>query len=206
MPRHSRRRSSQSQDSLSLTADLIERPARQRRRVNWIIFGVIIGAALTGAAVFHTSPPLGLFLTAGPLAALFLLAFVASAATAGPRRRAREAALAEMKAAHRAQIASFRHADIPREVIELIALRRFTPAWERYEQLTGAPRPVADLVLNAYQVDVALARTTAATRREIPPEVVDLIVAGQRGQAVARYAALKSVPHDAAVEVLDTFP
>jgi hypothetical protein len=49
---------------------------------------------------------------------------------------------------------------------------------------------------------VARARTTAATRREIPPEVVDLIIAGQRAQA----AALKAVPLDAAMAVLDAFP
>jgi len=53
---------------------------------------------------------------------------------------------------------------------------------------------------------VALARTTAATRREIPPEVVDLIIAGQRAQAATRYGALKAVPLYEAVAVLDTFP
>jgi hypothetical protein len=84
--------------------------------------------------------------------------------------------------------------------------RPASPARERYELLTGAPRPVADFVLSAYQVDAALARTAAATRPEIPPEVVDLVIAGQRGQAAARYCALKAVSFDAAVAVLDTFP
>ncbi|MGD0705845.1 MAG: hypothetical protein ABSA02_38935 [Trebonia sp.] len=126
--------------------------------------------------------------------------------TAGSRRRAREAALAELKAEHRAWLASYRHADIPQEVIELMARRRFTPARDRYQQLTGTPQAVADFVLNGYQIDVFRARTAAATRRDIPPEVVDLIIAGQRAQAAARYAALKAVPLDAAVAVLDTFP
>jgi hypothetical protein len=161
---------------------------------------------MSGAAVFHASPPLGVSLIAGPLLVVFLLLLAGSVATAGPRRRAREAALAELKAEHQAWLASFRHANIPQEVIELMARRRFTPALERYQQLTGAPQPVAEFVLNGYQVDVARARATAATRRDIPPEVVDLIIAGQRAQAAARYAALKAVTLDAAVAVLDAFP
>jgi hypothetical protein len=206
MPGSRRRRGRQSQHSLSLTGDLIGRPARQKRQGNWIIVGVLLAGAISGAAVFHTSPPLGLSLIAGPVLVIFLLLFAGSVATAGPRRRAREAALAELKAEHRAWIASFRHADIPQEVIELMGRRRFTPALERYQQLTGVPQPVAELVLNGYQIDVARARTAAATRRDIPPEVVDLIIAGQRAQAAARYAAVKAVPLDAAVEVLDAFP
>ena len=137
---------------------------------------------------------------------LFLLLFAGSVATAGSRRRAREAALAELKAEHRAWLASFRRADIPQEVIGLMARRRFTPARERYQQLTGVPQPVAEFVLNCYQVDAARARTSAATRPDIPPEVVDLIIAGQRAQAAVRYAALKAVPLDAALAVLDAFP
>jgi hypothetical protein len=206
MPRQGTGRGRQRQHGPDLIGDLIGRPARQKRRGSWILLLVLLAAGLAGAAVLNTSPPLGLSLIAGPLTVVLLLRLAGSAATAGPRRRAREAALAELRAAYRARIASFRHADIPQEVTGLMAVRRFTPARERYEQLTGAPRPVADFVLNAYQVDVALARATAATRREIPPEVVDLIIAGQRAQAAARYAALKAVPLDAAVAVLDTFP
>jgi hypothetical protein len=201
-----RERGRQSQHSLSLPEDLTGRSARQGRWGTWIIFTVLLAGGISGAAVFHTSPPLGFFLIAGPLAVVFLLLGIGSAATAGPRRQAREAALTELKAEHRAWLASFRHADIPQEIVELMARRQFTPARERYEQLTGAPRAVADFVLNAYQVDVALARTTAATRREIPPEVVDLIIAGQRAQAAARYGELKAVPLDEAEAVLDTFP
>ena len=91
-------------------------------------------------------------------------------------------------------------------VVELMARRQFTPARERYQQLTGAPQPVAQFVLNRYQVDGFRARTTAATRPGIPPEVVDLIIVGQRAQAAARYAALEGVPLDAAVAVLGAFP
>lgn len=206
MPGSRRGRGRQSQHSPSLTGDLIGRPARQRRRGNGIISGVLLAGAISGAAVFHMSPPLGFSLIAGPLLVVFLLLFAGSVATAGPRRQAREAALAELKAEHQARVASFRHADIPQEVIELMARRRFTPARERYQQLTGAPPGVAEFILNSYQIDVARARATAATRREIPPEVVDLIIAGQRAQAAARYAALKAVPLDAAVAVLDAFP
>jgi hypothetical protein len=167
---------------------------------------VLLAGAISGVAVFQVSPPLGCALIGGPLLVVFLLMLAGSAATAGPRRRAREAALAELRAGHRAWIVSFRYTDIPQEVIELMASRRFTPAQERYQRLTGAPAPVAEFVLNSYQVDVARARATAATRRDIPPEVVDLIIAGQRGQAAARYAALKAVPLDAAVAILDAFP
>jgi hypothetical protein len=135
-----------------------------------------------------------------------LLGLVGATVTAAPRRRANQAALAQLKEEHRAWVASYRHADIPQEVIELMARGRFTPARERYQELTGAPQPVAEFVLSAYQVDVARARTTAVSRPEIPPDVVDLIIAGQRGQAAARYAALKAIPLDAAVAVLDAFP
>jgi hypothetical protein len=161
---------------------------------------------MSGAAVFNVSPPLGFALIAGPTLVLVLLVLAGSIATAGPRRRARQAALAELRTAHRAWVSSLRNADLPREVIELVARRQFTPALERYQQLTGVPQSVAELVLNYHQIDVARARATAATRRDIPPEVVDLIIAGQRAQAAARYAALKSVPPDAAVAVLDAFP
>jgi phosphoserine phosphatase len=135
-----------------------------------------------------------------------LLVIAGTVATSGPRRRAREAALAELKAERQAWVASFRHADIPHDIIELMARRRFTPARERYQQLTGAPPPVAEFVLDRYQVDAFRARSAAATRGDIPPEVVDLIIAGQRAQAAARYAALKAIPLDAAVAVLDAFP
>jgi hypothetical protein len=167
---------------------------------------VLFAGPISGAAVFNLSPLLGSFLFFGPLLAIVLFAFAGSIVTAGPRRRELEAALAEQKAGHRAWVASFRHADIPQEVTELMACRRFTPARERYQQLTGASQPVAEFVLNCYQVDVARARTTAATRPDIPPEVVDLIMAGQCGHAAARYAALKAVPFDSAVAVLDAFP
>jgi hypothetical protein len=206
MPGPGGRRRRQSRHTLSLPEDLTGPSARQRERGSWIIIGLMLGGTISGAAVAQISVPLGLALIVGPVVVIVLLAIVATVTTAGPRRQARETALAERKADHRAWVASFRHADIPQEVIELMAHRRFTPARERYEQLTGAPRPVADFVLNAYQVDVARARTAASTRREIPPEVVDLIIAGQRGQAAARYGALKGVPLDEAVAVLDAFP
>jgi RND superfamily putative drug exporter len=207
MPGSRRGRGRQSQHSLSLTGDLIGRPARQRRRWDkWVIPGVWLAGIISGAALANTSWPLGLALMMGPMLIVLLLVLASAVVTAGPRRRAREAALAELKAAHRAWVASYRHADIPQEVIELMARRRFTPARERYQQLTGAPQPVAEFVLDCYQVDVARARATATTRPDIPPQVVDLIIAGQRARAAARYAALKAVPLDAAVAVLDAFP
>jgi hypothetical protein len=202
MPRSGRGRGRQSQHSLTLPDGLTGRPAGQRRRGSWILFAVLIGWELASSAVFTVSPPAGVALLAAPVVVLF----VVQLAGAGPRRHAQEAARAERKAEHRAWLASFRHADIPPEVIELIARRQFTPARERYEQLTGAHRAAAEYVLNAYQIDAALARTAAAARREIPPEVVDLIIAGQRAQAAARYSALRAVPLDEAVAVLDTFP
>jgi len=137
---------------------------------------------------------------------LLLFVFAGSVASADSRRRAQEAGLAELKAQRQAWLASFRHADIPQEVIELVARRQFTVARDRYQQLTGAPQPVAEFMLDCYQIDVARARATAATRPDIPPEVVNLIVAGQRAQAAARYAALKAVPLDAAAAALDSFP
>jgi hypothetical protein len=207
MSRPGRGRGRQSRHILDLPGDALGRPGGERRWWDrWVLPGVILGGVISGAAVYQWSPLLGWFLLAGPMTVILLLVLVGAVITADPRRQGREEALAAVKAEHRAWVASFRHADIPQEVIELMACRRFTPARERYEQLTGAPRPVADFVLSAYQVDAALARTAAATRPEIPPEVVDLIIAGQRGHAAARYCALKAVSFDAAVAVLDTFP
>lgn len=199
-------RGRQSRHSVNVPGDLLGQSARQSRRADWTIIGVILAGTIAGAALSQVSWILGLCIVLGPMVVVVVLALTGAIVTAKPRQRAREEALAERKADYDAWVASFRHADIPPEVIELINRRRFTPARERYAELTGATEPLAEFVLNCYQVDAAFARIAAPNRLEIPTEVVDLIVAGQRGQAAARYAALKAVPLKAAVAVLDTFP
>jgi peptidoglycan/LPS O-acetylase OafA/YrhL len=88
----------QSRHSLSLPGDLTGWPAGQWRWRTWVIRAVVLTWAIAAVTVYQTPPLLEWSLLAGPSAVVVLLVLAGALATAGPRRRARVAARAEIKA------------------------------------------------------------------------------------------------------------